>query len=160
VANATSSQNGTDPVIDQSDGSTASDSSGDVAPDNSTATTSDQSGNSTDSSTATTTCDVDSANKRGGAVCVENSDCLSDKCVAGATSQDCSRCCGQHPPGTCTSGGNGCGQYSGCRLDLPFTVAGEVIPGCFKCTGPPNGEEEMDMIDTPSLRASFILKDE
>jgi hypothetical protein len=110
-----------------------------------------ESGNSTDSSSGT--------NNRAGAICENDSDCLSDMCIPGATSQECSRCCGQHPGGACNANGIGCNaDYGGdCGgTNYPFTVAGDEIPGCYKCVY--NDEEEMD-IDTPSLRAS-ILEDE
>mmetsp|Transcript_1251 Transcript_1251/g.1913 ORF Transcript_1251/g.1913 Transcript_1251/m.1913 type:complete len:170 (-) Transcript_1251:185-694(-) len=114
--------------------------------------------NATDTNSTAPLCIVDSTNKRAGATCNSDSDCLSGMCVPGATSQECSRCCGQHPGGACNAAGEGCNaQYGGsCDLTKPFPMGEEVIHGCYSCVH--NDEDEMD-VDTPSLRAS-ILKEE
>ena len=114
--------------------------------------------NATDTNATAPVCMV--TNDRGGATCNSDSDCLSGICVPGATSQECSRCCGQHPGGACNAAGEGCNaQYGGsCDFTRNFTMGEEVIHGCYKCVHNDEDEEEMD-VDTPSLRAS-ILKEE
>eukprot|EP00984_Skeletonema_dohrnii_P016410 scaffold7285_cov78-Skeletonema_dohrnii-CCMP3373.AAC.3 len=115
--------------------------------------------NATDTNATAPVCMVDIDNNRAGATCNSDSDCHSGICVPGETSQECSRCCGQHPGGACNADGEGCyTQYGGsCDFTRNFTMGG-VIHGCYMCVHNVEDEDEMD-VDTPSLRAS-ILKQE
>eukprot|EP00984_Skeletonema_dohrnii_P020114 scaffold9722_cov75-Skeletonema_dohrnii-CCMP3373.AAC.2 len=71
--------------------------------------------NATDTNATAPVCMVTN-NRAGGATCNSDSDCLSGMCVPGETSQECSRCCGQHPGGDVTL------MAKGVRLNMAAVV--------------------------------------